>query len=167
MLQPYTWELHEQQNCTTSGSRRSFPTVRHAWPLAHPHAPCLSNRRRLDVGLSQAIRDRFDPKLVVTIEVEELNDRVVLALSGQRDHGVPYHECDGRAWIREGTQNRKLGLVEKQQLMKRGDRDSHSGPWRCDRCGAWVGVLHSFVVSNEAMRKTYRCRCGGEFWPAT
>ena len=117
--------------------------------------------------LSQAIRDRFDPKLVVTIEVEELNDRVVLALSGQRDQGIPYYEYDGRAWIREGTQNRKLGLVEKQQLMKRGDRDSHSGPWRCDRCGAWVGVLHSFVVSNEAMRKTYRCRCGGEFWPAT
>lgn len=118
-------------------------------------------------SLSRAIRDRFDPKPLITMEAKELNGKHVLVLSGQRDQGVPYHEYDGRSWIREGTENRKLGLAEKQQLTKRRDRDSHSGPWRCDRCGTWVGVLHGFEVTNEGMKKTYKCGCGGEFWPAT
>jgi ATP-dependent DNA helicase RecG len=50
-------------------------------------------------SLSQAIRDRFDPKLFVTMEVKELKDKQVLVLSAQRDQGVPYHEYDGRAWV--------------------------------------------------------------------
>jgi predicted HTH transcriptional regulator len=118
-------------------------------------------------SLSQTIRNKFDPQLVVQMEVGELNARQVLVLSAERDRGVPYHEYDGRAYIREGTENRKLSLVEKQQLARRRDRDSHPGPWRCDRCGTWVGVLHSFEISNEGMKKTYKCECGGEFWPAT
>ena len=112
-------------------------------------------------SLSQTIRNKFDPQLVVQIEVGELNARQVLVLSAERNWGVPYHECDGRAYIREGAENRKLSLVEKQQLARRRDRDSHSGPWRCDRCGTWVGVLHSFEISNEGMKKTYKCECGG------
>jgi predicted HTH transcriptional regulator len=118
-------------------------------------------------SLSQTIRNKFDPQLVVQMEVGELNARQILVLSAGRDRGVAYHEYDGRAYIREGTENRKLNLVEKQQLVKRRDRDSHQGPWRCDRCGTWVGVLHSFEISSEGMKKTYKCRCGGEFWPAT
>lgn len=43
-------------------------------------------------SLSQAIRDKFDPRPVLTMEVKELNGRQVLALSGQRDQGIPYHE---------------------------------------------------------------------------
>ncbi len=118
-------------------------------------------------SLSQTIRNKFDPQLVVQMEVGELNARQVLVLSAERDRSVPYHEYNGRAYIREGTENRKLNLVEKQQLVKRRDRDSHQGPWRCDRCGTWVGVLHSFEISSEGMKKTYKCGCGGEFWPAT
>ena len=130
---------------------------------------CGVERGNLDTAqrsLSQAIRNKFDPQLLVRIEVQQLKGRNVLVLSAQRDRDVPYHEYDGRAWIREGTENRKLSLVEKQQLIRRRDRDSHPGPWRCDRCGTWVGVLHSFEISSEGMRKTYKCRCGGEFWPA-
>ena len=118
-------------------------------------------------SLSQTRRSKFDPQLAVQIEVAELNARRVLVLSAERDRGVPYHEYDGRAYIREGTENRKLSLVEKQQLSRRRDRDSHPGPWRCDRCGTWVGVLHSFEISSGGMKKTYKCQCGGEFWPAT
>lgn len=118
-------------------------------------------------SLSQAIRSKFEPPLVVQIEVEELNGRQVLVLSAERYRGIPYHEYDGRAWVRQGTENHRLNLVEKQHLMNRRNRDTHPGPWRCDRCGSWVGVLHSFEVTNEGMKKTYKCKCGGEFWPAT
>ncbi len=118
-------------------------------------------------SLSQTVRNKFDPQLVVQMELGELNARQVLVLSAERDRGVPYHEYDGRAYIREGTENCRLSLVKKQQLARRRDRDSHSGPWRCDRCGRLVGVLHSLEISNEGMKKTYKCRCGGEFWPAT
>lgn len=118
-------------------------------------------------SLSQVIRDKFDPPLVVQMEVKQLNGQQVLVLRGERYRGIPYHEYDGRAWIRQGTENRLLSLAEKQQLTKRRGRDTHPGPWRCDRCGSWVGVLHSFEISSEGMKKTYRCKCGGEFWPAT
>jgi len=118
-------------------------------------------------SLSQTRRNKFDPQLVVQMEVRELNARQVLVLSAERDRGIPFHEYDGRAYIREGTENRKLSIAEKQQLVRRRNRDSHPGPWRCDRCGSWVGVLYSFEISNEGMKKTYKCGCGGEFWPAT
>jgi len=131
---------------------------------------CGTEEGNLDTAqrsLSQVARNKFDPQLVIQIEVEELNNKQVLMLSAERDRGVSYHEYDGRAWIREGSENRKLSLVEKQHLTKRRDRDSHQGPWRCDRCWSLVGVLHSFEISSEGMKKTYKCGCGGEFWPAT
>lgn len=118
-------------------------------------------------SLSQAIRNKFEPPLVVQMEVEKLNSRQVLALSAERYRGIPYHEYDSRAWVRQGTENHRLNLVEKQNLVKRRSRDIHSGPWRCDQCGSWVGVLHSFEITSEGMKKTYKCQCGGEFWPAT
>ncbi|MEW6142468.1 MAG: ATP-binding protein [Chloroflexota bacterium] len=118
-------------------------------------------------SLSQAIRNRIEPALAAQIEVRELDGRYVLVLSAVRHRGIPYHEYDGRAWIRQGSENRKLDLAEKQRLMKSRDRNNHSGPWRCDRCGSWVGVLHSFELSAEGMKKNYKCHCGGEFWPAT
>lgn len=118
-------------------------------------------------SLSQAIGNKFDPPLIVQMEIEELNGEQVLAISAERSRDVPYHEYDGRAWIRQGSDKRRLSLAERQQLTKVRNRDSHPGPWRCDRCGSWVGVLHSFKISNEGMKKTYKCGCGGEFWPAT
>ena len=117
-------------------------------------------------SLSQAIRNKSDPPLIVRMEIEELDSKKVLAISAERSRDVPYHEYGGRAWIRRGSEKRRLSLAEKQQLTKRRNRDSHPGPWRCDRCGSLVGVLHSFEISNEGMKKTYKCQCGGEFWPA-
>ena len=118
-------------------------------------------------SLSQTIRNRFEPPLVVQMEVDELNSRQVLVLSAERYRSIPYHEYDGRAWARQGSENHRLNLVEKQHLIKGRDRDTYPGPWKCDRCGSWVGVLHSFEITNEGMKKTYKCECGGEFWPAT
>jgi len=118
-------------------------------------------------SLLQRIRNKFDPTPIVQIEVKELKGKQVLVVRAERYRGVPYCEYDGRAWIREGTSNRKLNLSEKERFIKRRDRDSHAGPWRCDRCGSWVGVLHSFEFSSEGMKRTYKCQCGGEFWPAT
>lgn len=117
-------------------------------------------------SLSQSIRNRFDPPLIIIIRVEELHGGKVLAISAERSRDVPYHEYDGRAWIRQGSEKHRLSLTEKQQLMKRRNRDNHPGPWRCDKCGSLVGVLHSFEISNDGMKKTYKCGCGGEFWPA-
>lgn len=118
-------------------------------------------------SLSQTIRNKFEPPLIVQIEVDELNDRKVLILSAERYRGIPYHEYDGRAWLRQGTENHRLNLAEKQQLITARDRDTYAGPWKCDRCGSFVGVLHSFEITNEGMKKTYKCECGGEFWPIT
>jgi predicted HTH transcriptional regulator len=118
-------------------------------------------------SLSQTLRSKFEPQLVAQIKIEELNGKTVLLLSAERYRAIPYHEYDGRAWIRQGTENRKLGLAEKQHLIRRRDRDSHAGPWKCDRCGALVGVLHAFEITDSGMKKTYKCECGGEFWPVT
>lgn len=118
-------------------------------------------------SLSQVVRDKFEPSLIVQIEVDELKDRQILVLSAERYRGIPYHEFDGRAWLRQGTENHRLSLVEKQHLTRRRDRDTYTGPWKCDRCGSLVGVLHSFEITNEGMKKIYRCECGGEFWPIT
>lgn len=117
-------------------------------------------------SLSQVIRNKFEPPLVVKMQVEELTSQKVLVLSAERHRDTPYHEYDGRAWIREGTTNRLLSLAEKESLTGKRNRDKHSGPWICNRCGRWVGVLHSFEISGEGIKKTYKCECGGEFWPA-
>jgi predicted HTH transcriptional regulator len=117
-------------------------------------------------SLSQVVTNKFDPPLIVRMEIAEVSDKRVLCITAERSRDIPYHEYDGRAWIRQGSEKRRLSLAEKQQLAKRRSRDSHPGPWRCDKCGSWVGVLHSFEISNEGMKRTYKCRCGGEFWPA-
>ncbi len=116
-------------------------------------------------SLAQSIRSKFDPQIIVQINVEELKGRNILILYAERNKGTPYHEYDGRAWIRQGTENHLLSLIEKQQLNKSRNRDNHQGPWRCDRCGSWVGMLVSYELSEQGMRKSYKCHCGGEFWP--
>ena len=67
-------------------------------------------------SLSQVIRNKFEPTLVVQMQVEELTGKKVLVLSGERYRDIPYHEYDGRAWIREGSTNRLLSLAEKESL---------------------------------------------------
>jgi len=85
----------------------------------------------------------------------------------QSERNIPYHEYDGRAWIREGSANRLLSLSEEEMLVRKRNRDKDQEPWKCDQCGTLVGVLHMLEISSEGMKKTYKCGCGGEFWPAT
>ncbi len=109
---------------------------------------------------------KFEPRLQSLIEVVETDGMRFVVVSAQRNREVPYHEFNGRAFIREGTSTRQLSLVEKRSLETMRNRDRHNGPWRCDRCGSWVGMLVHTVFTNQQARKSYDCRCGGQFWPA-
>lgn len=115
--------------------------------------------------ISQTIDSRFDPPITAEIVIDDLNDRQILIIKAERSRNVPYHKYDGRAWIRQGTETRRLSFFQKQQLERRRNRDLHPGPWKCNRCGTMVGQLLSFETTNEVMVKTYSCKCGGEFWP--
>jgi len=118
-------------------------------------------------SLSQSIQSKFEPPIQCTLQLHELDGKSVVVVSAQRNRTIPYHEFDGRAYIREGTATRQLSLTEKQALQRQRNRDLHTGPWKCDRCGSWVGMLSQVVVTDQGMRKTYDCGCGGEFWPAS
>ena len=121
---------------------------------------------KAQLSLSQVIGNKFDPPIQCTMRVLEIQEKRVLILAARRNRDVPYHEFDGRAFIREGTATRQLTLNEKQSLQRWRNRDLHTGPWRCDNCGSWVGMLSSIVVTDQGVRKSYACNCGGEFWPA-
>jgi predicted HTH transcriptional regulator len=112
-------------------------------------------------------RQKFDPPLAVEIQAHMCEDQSVLVVYAQRHRAVPFHEYDGRAYIREGSTTRQLSMAEKQQLTRARSRDMHNGPWRCDRCGAFAGMVSSVEVTAAGPRKTYRHGCGGEWWPAT
>ena len=116
-------------------------------------------------SLSQSIRESFDPPLSFEINIIDHNDKKVLIVSAQRHKSIPYHEFDGRAWIRQGSDKKSLTISEKEQLRKSRDRASYSGPWQCDRCKAWVGHLSSYTITNNGTLQNYNCDCGGEFWP--
>jgi predicted HTH transcriptional regulator len=117
--------------------------------------------------LAQSIQQKFDPTIFPSIEVLDCEGKYLVLLKAQREKSVAYHEYDGRAYIREGTRNRQLSVTEKQRLHKRRTRDQHNGPWMCDKCSSFIGMLNQLVVTNEGVYKTYKCKCGGEFWPAT
>jgi hypothetical protein len=99
------------------------------------------------------------------IKTAEHEGRQLLILSAARERSVPYHEYDGRAWIRQGSEKRQLTLSEKDCVRRTRDRAFHPGPWKCDRCGALVGQLFSVTLSESGMEKNYDCDCGGQFWP--
>jgi predicted HTH transcriptional regulator len=121
---------------------------------------------RAQVSLAQHIRDTFDPRLIAEIDLVSCEEVTLLSVSAQRARDVPLHEYDGRAYIREGSSNRALSIAEKAQLNVRRRRDLHTGPWRCDRCPAVVGVLFGMEITDSGIKKSYRCECGGEFWPS-
>jgi predicted HTH transcriptional regulator len=122
---------------------------------------------RAQQSMMQVTAAKFEPRLVVTTEVQELDARRVLVLTASRFTGIAYHEFDGRAFIREGTTTRRLTLVEKNALARARNRDLHPGPWKCSQCNSWVGLLGSVKVTEHGVERSYRCGCGGEFWPAT
>ncbi len=124
------------------------------------------NADTAQMSLAAHIRQKFSPAITFEIHALEHDGRRVLVLQGKRDHSVPLVEYDGRAYLREGSANRQLALPEKLQIIRRRDRAQHPGPWRCDRCGSWVGQLISYEISDLGMTRTYSCGCGGEYWPA-
>ena len=65
-------------------------------------------------SLSQAIRNKFDPALIVIMKIEELHGKKVLTISAERDRDVSYYEYDGRAWVRQGSEKLRLSLAERQ-----------------------------------------------------
>lgn len=115
--------------------------------------------------LSQAINQKFEPSLHSEIRVIELEGKQLIMLHAERLRSVPYHEYDGRTWIRQGSENRQLSLSEKDQIRRSRDRAFHPGPWKCDRCGSLVGQLVSVTIIKDDMKKNYNCKCGGQFWP--
>lgn len=117
-------------------------------------------------SLAQTIGNKFQPAIRPTFQVFEVSDKRIVTVSATRNRDVAYHEFDGRAYIREGTATRQLTLAEKQSLQRQRDRGQHNGPWKCDRCGSWVGMLSSIVITDQGARKSYGCSCGGEYWPA-
>ena len=118
-------------------------------------------------SLLQSIQSTFEPPLKVEIFLEELEGKHLLVITAQRSRNIPYHEYNGKAWIRQGSEKRPLTLAEKDHIRRTRDRDFHSGPWKCDRCGTWVGQLISVTVTADGPKKTYDCHCGGQFWPST
>ena len=117
--------------------------------------------------IAQHIRQKFDPYIISIIEVLECGDMHLLQVRAKRMSGVPYHEYNGRAYIREGTTIRQLSYQEKQHLLKKQDRGQHNGSWQCNRCGSFVGMLVSVELIEYGMKNNYKCDCGGEYWPVT
>ncbi len=123
------------------------------------------NLDSLQISLTQHIGQKFEPPLICSIEVISIQDKFLIIISAKRLPQVPYHEYDSRAFIREGTLTRKLVLTEKINLQKIRNREQHNGPWECDRCGTIVNMLSSIVVTDCGIHKSFKCHCGGEFWP--
>jgi predicted HTH transcriptional regulator len=119
-------------------------------------------------GVAERVRLKFNPVPHTPIEVVTHDRRMLLTVVGERPRSVVLYEYDGRAFIREGSSNRMLTHEERMALNTRRNRDSHNGPWRCDRCGTLVmHGIPSPVISNLGVSKTYaHVQCGGEFWPA-
>jgi predicted HTH transcriptional regulator len=116
--------------------------------------------------LAEHARNKIEPRLVCNIEVLDCEGKTLIAVHAQRQRDIPFHEYDGRAFIREGSSNRQLSFSEKQSLIRGRSRDLHTGPWRCDKCGSLVGMLIGLEITEHGAKKTYRCNCGGEHWPA-
>ena len=131
--------------------------------------PCGVEPGNLDSAqrtISQKVGQKIDPTLLVEISVLTWRGKHIITLKGNRGKDIPYHEYDGRAWIRQGSENVRLGISEKEQLRTRRNRDSHPGPWKCNRCGSYAGTLSGIVLTKDGLKKCYDCHCGGEFWPA-
>lgn len=123
------------------------------------------NLDKAQISLGQKIRQKFDPSIIPNIEILDCEGKYLLLLQAERSTGVAYHEYDGRTYIREGSSNRQLSFPEKQQLFSRRNRDKHNGPWKCDHCGSVVGTLVSIVHTDQGVKKSYICKCDGQFWP--
>ena len=124
------------------------------------------NLDKAQLTLAEKIGQRFQPRLQPQIHLLDCDGKLLILLKASRARSIPYFECDGRAWIREGSRTRQLTLDEKRTLTGSRDREKHGGPWKCDICGSWVAMLVSGEINEKEYRKTYNCNCGGQYWPA-
>jgi predicted HTH transcriptional regulator len=115
--------------------------------------------------LAQHIQQKFDPSIVCSIKIEDYKDKKILVLSAKRANDVSCYEYDGRVFIKEGSTKRYLSAQEKKSLNDRKFDEINYGPWKCDKCGSFVGILSSIVITKEGPKKSYKCDCGGEYWP--
>lgn len=99
-------------------------------------------------SLSQFIRNKFAPPLVVQMETKELNGKMVLIITAERYQGIPYHKYDGRAWIREGSVNRLLSLAKKNLSQEKETGISIQD--RGDAIGVGLGLECCIVLSIRA-----------------
>jgi hypothetical protein len=76
--------------------------------------------------LTQHIRDKFDPIITTSLELERHEDKSILILSAKRPKEIRYYEYDGRAFIKEGSTRRILTLKEKESLRRKPHIDSFS-----------------------------------------
>lgn len=125
-----------------------------------------TNLDTLQQTLANHARQKFDPPLQVEMEPASCDGKPILLLRAIRNRGVPFHEYDGRAYIREGSVSRQLTVDEKQHLMLSRNRDLHNGPWRCNKCGAYAGAISCVAITASGPKKVYTHSCGGEWWPA-
>jgi len=117
-------------------------------------------------SLIQHVGSTFAPRLLCELEVISFDGKSLLIIMATRDKSIFFYEYDSRAWIREGTTTRCLTLQEKQNFERKRNRDMWFGPWKCDKCGSYVGQLSHLVCSEYGVKKSYQCPdCGGEFWP--
>ncbi|MGD2095034.1 MAG: ATP-binding protein, partial [Phycisphaerales bacterium] len=127
------------------------------------------NLDKAQMSLSQHINQRFDPPITPSIKTLEYEQNIIIVLEAKRSKEIPYHEYDGRAFIRVGSETRQLSFKEKQYYSKIRCRDNHQGPWICNKCGTKVMRLESYIIDKDGnFEKSYKCSdCGGEFLPHT
>jgi len=66
--------------------------------------------------LVQHIRQKYDPSIKVSIQIEDYKDKKILMLSAKRSKDVRYYEYGGRAFVKEGSTKRCLSIQEKESL---------------------------------------------------
>ncbi len=115
--------------------------------------------------ISLHISTKFDPKLKHSIQLLSKNNLTVLVLFAKRAEDVSFYEYDGRGYIKEGSTKRTLTILEKNNLEKCRNRNNHNGPWKCDKCATFIGMLGSIALTDKGPKKNYKCNCGGEYWP--
>jgi predicted HTH transcriptional regulator len=117
--------------------------------------------------IAQHCHQKFDPPLSLEIHPFACEGKNVLVMKATRQRSTPYHEYDGRAYVRVGSTSQQLSLDAKQRLQRSRDRNLHNGPWRCDTCGGFAGSISVVHMTDKGPVKAFtHGRCGGEWWPA-
>lgn len=115
--------------------------------------------------IRQNVSNHFSPELIISVALENISEKNIVRVSAKRIIGVPLYSYKGRFWLREGSTNRYLVIDEIDSFRKRRQRDNYNGPWKCNKCNCINGQITSIEITNLGVKKTYKCSCGGEFFP--